>query len=518
MDQKTQHLISIDNVFNRFDIHFKMEDNTNIIFSGKFGIGKSYFLKVYFGEDLVKENYNAFFISPVNYSVASNEDIFELIKVDVIYNLFANGHLEMNKEEALRKDIALAYYIFNKPVSVVKHFSALLSKLHVSMEVLNGISESVEEMLKDFSDYEKKLNEGLSKESGKQLYEFVEEKQDIKGSYLEYDIITKLIASSLERMKKQNKQNVLVIDDVDRLDPGHIFRILNVLSSHNHETGNKFGFDKVILVCDLSNIENIFKHTYGANTDFEGYIDKFYSIERYFFNNSEAISFYLKTNFKNFLSEDEIKVLSLILICFEKENLITLRKIIKLIRINKIYSNSNTYELVMPENVKSAIQRDKVQHVSPDTAPLYFTTEDLKILNILRVLKTIFGDYNLLRINFTKILTIEYPIEDDMIISIVRILAIPERLRKKGNSPDLYFKEPPHLYNEPVVKIGPYTCMLKVKWTKQNRYSGKESYFTDVTYTDDIKRVPDKFTIPYVISTIMECFNYLKTQNMLINN
>ena len=44
---------------------------------------------------------------------------------------------------------------------------------------------------------------------------------------------------------RNKKKNVLVIDDLDRIDPEHIFRILNILSVHNNhfDSENKFSFD-----------------------------------------------------------------------------------------------------------------------------------------------------------------------------------------------------------------------------------------------------------------------------------
>ena len=54
-------------------------------------------------------------------------------------------------------------------------------------------------------------------------------------------------------------------------------------------TENKFGFHKIVLVCDIENIRNLFYSKYGANVDFSGYIDKFYSREIYYFDNKEAI-------------------------------------------------------------------------------------------------------------------------------------------------------------------------------------------------------------------------------------
>jgi hypothetical protein len=84
---------------------------------------------------------------------------------------------------------------------------------------------------------------------------------------------------------------VLVIDDLDRLDPEHIFRLFNVFSAHydKQTEENKFGFDKVILVCDIDNIRQIYKHRHGSYVEFSGYIDKFYSTQPYFFNNRKLI-------------------------------------------------------------------------------------------------------------------------------------------------------------------------------------------------------------------------------------
>ena len=74
---------------------------------------------------------------------------------------------------------------------------------------------------------------------------------------------------------------VLLIDDLDRLDPEHVFRLFNIFSAHYDDVteSNKFGFDKIIFVCDINNIQQMFNHRYGINVEFNGYIDKFYSSE-----------------------------------------------------------------------------------------------------------------------------------------------------------------------------------------------------------------------------------------------
>ena len=105
-------------------------------------------------------------------------------------------------------------------------------------------------------------------------------------------MITELIRVGLEDTTLENQKSVLVIDDLDRIDPAHIFRILNVFSAHidyRNSGNNKFGFDKITLVCDIKNLRSIFKTHYGASTDFSGYIDKFYSKIIYHFDNRKNI-------------------------------------------------------------------------------------------------------------------------------------------------------------------------------------------------------------------------------------
>ncbi len=102
---------------------------------------------------------------------------------------------------------------------------------------------------------------------------------------------------------KANKEmkSVLIIDDLDRIDPEHIFRILNVFSAQvdlENKGKHKLGFDKVILICDIHNIRNIFHHRYGSHTDFSGYIDKFYSTEIFEYNFKRILARKLHTIFE----------------------------------------------------------------------------------------------------------------------------------------------------------------------------------------------------------------------------
>lgn len=88
--------ISIEKETERFGRFIDENGNDNIIFSGVFGIGKSYFLNKFFKESH-KEEYVGLFLSPVNYSVASNEDIFEYIKVDILLGLLSQVPCDFEK-------------------------------------------------------------------------------------------------------------------------------------------------------------------------------------------------------------------------------------------------------------------------------------------------------------------------------------------------------------------------------------------------------------------------------------
>ena len=99
------------------------------------------------------------------------------------------------------------------------------------------------------------------------------------GSISECDAFTYLIQKSLEQMMAKS---VLIIEDLDRIDPAHLFRIMNVLSSqvdnpyYSHVPhGNKFGFDKIILVMDYEIAKHLFHHFYGKEANYEGYMNKF---------------------------------------------------------------------------------------------------------------------------------------------------------------------------------------------------------------------------------------------------
>jgi len=276
--------IPIKSEIETFKEHLDIEGNDRIFFSGKFGSGKTYFLKEFFNVSQFKDKYNALHLFPVNYSVASNEDIFELIKADLIVRILDDfsDNLKFEKFD-LNWEWALFLSLRKHPEYLIP-FIAAIPKVGSSIKaVLDGIQ---------------KLHEGIQEKGGElnfdahtELLNHVKWLGEKVGSVYEENTITKVLQSCIGQLSGQisDKQSILILDDLDRIDPDHIFRILNVFAAHfdnpfDESAKNKFSFDKVILVGDAENVRSIFHHRYGSSTDFSGYLDKFYSKRVYDFS------------------------------------------------------------------------------------------------------------------------------------------------------------------------------------------------------------------------------------------
>lgn len=285
MNTKLPEQIPYGGITDDFSNHLK--DNYRIIFSGRFGSGKTEFLKLFFNENIdeneTNSNYEVFHLYPVNYQVAANSDIFELIKYDILFRFLEKDWIEAN--EQFSHCLAMQSFIMSKGVG---HLLNILKSIEYHR--INKITELLDKLKTAYTDYQeyyKTLNSGD--------FNFIEDYsknlENIQGGIYEFDAVSQLIVKTIEN-KKGEKKTVLIIDDLDRIDPEHIFRLLNVFSAHFDSTEtrtNKFGFDKIIFVCDIENIRKIFYHKYGPDVDFNGYINKFYSRKIFEFDLSKEI-------------------------------------------------------------------------------------------------------------------------------------------------------------------------------------------------------------------------------------
>jgi KAP family P-loop domain len=480
--------ISIDDVSKRFERHLAVKDNFRIIFSGKFGIGKTFFLKEYFKER--KDNYNTFLLSPVNYVVSSNEDIFELIKADIIKDLFLTGKINLNKlpeDNTLQK---ISNYVEDKSAVIGNFMLKFISKLSTSTEIPKEVIDSISNIYKGYKKHskEKKENEQTRSE---ELMEYWEDFEEKIGNIYEHNYVTKVINTFLEEIRTP-KQNVLIIDDLDRIDPEHIFRILNILSVHNNyfDSENKFAFDHVILVCDIENIQKIFYHKYGAGVDFEGYIDKFYSTHIFDFTNNDAVVTYVKSVFETSVSQKSyLDFVTLILQNLVEQNLLSVRRLLK-------HNYDFSFEkFILHEQfgiIETSHYIERSRNFFSDSVKFYVDSDDFSLLNFFRLMTFVFGDFNSFYKNLIELKTTEKLISYKNFLDIISFLSLQNHIAlKKGD--DVFFTK----YREnhsgsssiqsvvyPKNKFLSKEFNFDLKWSQGNLYQGEESYFKDVKILD----------------------------------
>lgn len=476
--------ISINDVSKRFEEHLQITDNFRIIFSGPFGVGKTYFLNEYFKER--KEEYNTFLLSPVNYVVSNNEDIFELIKADIIKDLFITGKIDLTKlpeDNTLQK---ISNYVESKQAVIGNFMLKFISKLTTSSETPKKVIDGIGSIYENY----RKESKGKKREEMTRSEELIEHLDSIEekiGNIYEHNYITKVINTFLEELREK-KKNVLIIDDLDRIDPEHIFRILNILSVHNNyfESENKFAFDHVILVCDLENIAKIYVHRYGANVDFEGYIDKFYSTHLFYFTNIDAIVTYVKTIVGRKEGENSyIDFLVLMLKNFVEHNQLSVRKLLK-----HTYKGSVTNFTLYSQR---GVQEDTfylfqgVEFLN-NSSNLYVDSRDLQILQFFKLATFIFGNFNNFLNSLNEVKKSSKLIEYKDCKDILSFLALENHIACKTGDDIFFTKQREHhpggaaFLRElgwPQTSFQGIDYKIILKWTAGNKYNSDETYFKE---------------------------------------
>lgn len=474
--------IDISKVFKSFNNHFTIEQNDKILFSGKYGIGKSYFLQKYFQEKENLNKYNVIDLSPVNYVISSNEDIFDLIKVDVIKKLYLSEHFDIAKISSKVSTFAsIKKYVIKRPMQLVSNLSSSLAKIDTTAEALSVISESVIKLIEDFETFEKTLQKNEAAKE-KRLKSFETDFTSQRNTYLERNFITQAISQSLKEIKSKSKQeNVLIIEDFDRLDPAHIFRILNIFSAHNfdNERGNKFGFDKIIIVCDLNNIKKIYSHFYGMDTDFSGYIDKFYSLEPYEFDNREAITFHLKNTLKLSFPDYAVNTLVEILILLIQQNKLNLRRILKTPLI-PISESKSMFTFNYDKWSTESLSRTLPQYIECDTISI--NSGDVPLIYIIRILKTYFESYEIIIELLLNLGKQNIQFNDSKKECLLKTIALPLALMTNQNKPlELLFNDTTK-FDHPRFNFFESTIKVNFRWNRENKYKGNVGFFDGANF------------------------------------
>lgn len=279
-------VIPVEPAIGEFKEHLKCHPRT--ILSARYGDGKSYFLNAFSQDAEVRKEFQFLTIYPVNYQVLDNKDIFDVIKYDILLQMGLNGMMD-EKYELSSRD-AFLFCMRSNGLDLLESLLALAGSIEgitpvgavaaVGKHAINLIRQ-IKSAVQDYKKY---------KEGDKAILDQYIGQTD-KISIYEEDPVTQIIQSNLAlwRKRRGNKQKriVLLFEDLDRIDPAHLFRILNIFSAHMEFSykygvrpgeslaGNKFGVDNVVMVIHYENLESIFHHFYGENTCFEGYIHKF---------------------------------------------------------------------------------------------------------------------------------------------------------------------------------------------------------------------------------------------------
>ena len=113
-----------------FQKHIELDSNERILVSSPFGSGKSTFLSNFFDN---RENYILLKCYPVNYSVATNEDVFELIKYDLLAEILGR-YAEIVKLDDEDFSVLLTAQSFILHRLKISTFAKALLKANISDE------------------------------------------------------------------------------------------------------------------------------------------------------------------------------------------------------------------------------------------------------------------------------------------------------------------------------------------------------------------------------------------------
>ena len=305
-------LIPIEHELNVFKEHLDINERT--IFSAKFGDGKTFFLNEF--KKKFSNDYEFITIYPINYQIADNKEVFEYIKRDILIQMVARNMIEPSYE--IPEHLMFQFFIMQKSYSFLGSLLQILPNLGVPEETaslflagyntLNWSQKLTEKYIK--------YKDAIQSQDEIQIIEtFLESFSKKSGSPYEIDLITQIIIDNIQwfRNTNNNKKVVLIIEDLDRMDPAHLFRILNIFSAHidrvyqykNNNTHkdesttypellhNKFGFDNIITVFDYNTTEHIFHHFYGKDANYGGYINKFTSHQPFYYSIDKVAREYL---------------------------------------------------------------------------------------------------------------------------------------------------------------------------------------------------------------------------------
>ena len=295
--------------------HLNAADVSRTIFSVKLGEGKNEFIDKF--KEKYNDRYTFYTLSPINYEVAANEQIVEYVKRDLLFQLVLDGTL--NTDIVVPDHILLQWYFNEKTIDVVKDVMRFApsvlrdgSQLGVLLKGAIALTEGFASQCKKF----KGLKENIEEAKFEKLTESAAEMSNTTDDVGELDPMSWLIMRSIMGLKRKP---VLIIEDLDRIEPMQLFGIFNIFSVRTEKkiaskgtknangskenepdrTLNKFGFAKIIFMMDTIAIGTIFRNYYGE-ANYEGYIKEFVSKNIFF----HSVSEHAKNSIQSYVKEE----------------------------------------------------------------------------------------------------------------------------------------------------------------------------------------------------------------------
>lgn len=208
-----------------------IEANPRTILSSRFGDGKSFFLQKVKEDVDINDEYEFLTIYPVNYQVVGNKDIYELIKRDILFQLMLHGMI--SNSVVLKESEAFSWFVRMNAKSLIADLIPYISELGLepdeSAKVLTAMKGL--KLFKSINTQYEKFKKDQLQTDDERIDAFLK-RTDAHFIY-ECDVITLIIQKAIKDFQRRtHKKVVLIVEDLDRLDPAHLFRILNVLSAH----------------------------------------------------------------------------------------------------------------------------------------------------------------------------------------------------------------------------------------------------------------------------------------------
>ena len=193
-----------------FKEHLLDGNNGRIIFSGKYGVGKTRFLQNFFKPEnqrrhLGGEKYTEYRLSPVNYSISQTDDIIEYIKYDIIIEFLRKG---------VTIEKAVPGFLHTLPDFLKKNLDKVLAAFIYMIPKLGKEVYESWEKLNELKEEYLKYHDNATRQDDDMLIGQLTRIEAKTGSLYANDAVTAIIKKVVNR---DEQHAILILDDLDRL-------------------------------------------------------------------------------------------------------------------------------------------------------------------------------------------------------------------------------------------------------------------------------------------------------------